>query len=178
MPPRKAAAARCRARGFAASADRITRCNPGDRASDRVGARRPDDAVERRNLVCQRLSTHWSRRVFVAFGPTHVRHPSGPPAHHAADRCATCSCWPVTAPFKHAVLHRRRYRCAAQAGVAHLMMAASQGAQRPHAPKQNHPRRNTKKLARLLPCGRGHQVRSIMPFEWCMVSAAWPVRLA
>ena len=46
--------------------------------SDRVGARRPNDAAEHRGLVCQCVSGDWPQRVFFAFGAPNIHHPRGP----------------------------------------------------------------------------------------------------
>jgi integrase len=77
----------------------------GDRAGDRVGTGRANDATEHCGLVCQRLSTHWSRRLFFPLGATNVHYPRRSarlPRWWLVARCAA-SGWPSVDPNNAAV---------------------------------------------------------------------------
>ena len=82
--------------------------------SERGGA---DDATEHRGLVQPRIPQHRSARLLVAFRTPDVHHPGG--AARAQGRWFVARC-PVArrSPVNpnHPAVHRRRHRCAAQAG--------------------------------------------------------------
>ena len=82
-----------------------------------IRARRADDAVEHRGLVQPRISQHRSARLLVAFRTANVHHPGG--AARPQGRWFVAGCpiarWSPVDP-DHPTVHRRRHRCAAQAG--------------------------------------------------------------
>ena len=82
-----------------------------------IRARRSDDAVEHRGLVQPRVPQHRSARLLVPFRTADVHHPGG--AARAQGRWFVAGC-PVArrSPVDpdHPTVHRRRHRCAAQAG--------------------------------------------------------------
>ena len=76
----------------------------------------------RRNLVCQRLSAHWSRRLLFPLGEADIHYPRCPPdssRRRLVTRRSTASRASVNPNY--AAVYRRRYRCPAQARVADLM---------------------------------------------------------
>ena len=82
-----------------------------------IRARRSDDAAEYRGLVQPRISQHRSARLLVALRTADVHHPGS--AARAQGRWFVTGC-PVArrSPVNpnHPAVHRRRHRCAAQAG--------------------------------------------------------------
>ena len=93
--------------------------------SERGGPMTP---LERRNLVCQRLSAHWSGRLLVPFRAPHLHHPRCPPrprSRRVTTRRSTAS--RASVDPNNAAVHRRRHRCPAQARVADLSRRRFEG---------------------------------------------------
>ena len=97
-------------RRLSRSLDRQRTCHP-------IRARRADDAAEHRGLVQPRIPQHRSARLLVAFRTADVHHPGGaarPQGRWFVARCPVARRSPVDP--NDATVHRRRHRCAAQAG--------------------------------------------------------------